>query len=59
MIIVISIHLNLSSLFVVTSRELRCALNEAQILGFGTQIKCPFPLNRGVPSVEVTDLKIM
>ena len=28
-------------------------------LGFGTQKKCPFPLNRSVPSLEVTDAKIM
>ena len=27
--------------------------------GFGTQTKCPFPLNRGVPSLEVTNTKIM
>ena len=27
--------------------------------GFGTQKKCPFPLNRGVPSLEVTNTKIM
>ena len=25
--------------------------------GFWTQKKCPFPLNRGVPSTEVTDTK--
>ena len=28
-------------------------------LGFGTQKKCPFALNRGVPSIEVTNTKIM
>ena len=27
--------------------------------GFGTQKKGPFPLNKGVPSTEVTDTKIM
>ena len=27
-------------------------------LGFGTQKKCPFPLNRGVPSIEVTKQKL-
>ena len=27
--------------------------------GFGTQKKCPHPLNRGVPSIEVTNTKIM
>ena len=27
--------------------------------GFGTQNKSPFPLNRGVPSIEVTNTKIM
>ena len=28
-------------------------------LGFGTKKKCPFPLHRGYPSLEVTDTKIM
>ena len=28
-------------------------------LGFGTQKKCPFPLNRGVPSIKLTNTKIM
>ena len=28
-------------------------------LGVATQKKCPFPLNRSVPSLEVTDAKIM
>ena len=28
-------------------------------LGFGTKKKCPFPLYRGHPSLEVTDTKIM
>ena len=28
-------------------------------LGFVAQKNCPFPLNRGVPSTEVTDTKIM
>ena len=27
--------------------------------GFGTQKKCSFPLNRGVPSIEVTNKKVM
>ena len=27
--------------------------------GFGTNTMCPFPLNRGVPSIEVTDTKAM
>ena len=27
--------------------------------GFRTQKKCPFPLNRGVLSMEVTNTKIM
>ena len=26
-------------------------------LGFGNQKKCPFPLNRGVPSIEVGETK--
>ena len=28
-------------------------------LGFGTKKTCPFPLNRGVPSIEATDTKII
>ena len=28
-------------------------------LGFGTQEECPFPLNRGVPLIKVTNTKIM
>ena len=27
--------------------------------GFGTQNKCSFPLNRDVPSIEVTNKKVM
>ena len=50
--ILTSKHLNLSTIFVVRAKVW---LN----LGFGTQKKCPFPLNRGVPSIEVTNTKIM
>ena len=53
-------HLNFSTIFVVshilsatTSPEWR--LN----LGFGTHKKCPFPQNRSVPSIEVTNTKIL
>ena len=28
-------------------------------IGFGTQNKCPYPVNRGIPSIEVTGTKIM
>ena len=59
-IIVITVHLKLSTVFVIShilgakvSAEWR--LN----LVFGTQKKCPFSLNGGVPSIEVTDTKIM
>ena len=56
--IVTSVHLNLStsgshSLIAKVAPEWR--LN----LGFGTQTKCPFLLNRGVPSTEVTNTKVM
>ena len=27
--------------------------------GFGTQKKCPFPVNRDVPSIEVTNKNVM
>ena len=39
-----SVHLNLSTLFVITSWEPRCTLNGGYVLGFGTQKKCPSPL---------------
>ena len=42
------LHLNLSTNFAV-----------CHLLGFGTQNKCPFPLNRDFPSTEVTNRKIM
>ena len=58
-IIVITEHLKLSTVFVISlvlgakvSPEWR--LN----LVFGTQMKCPFSLQGGVPSIEVTDSKI-
>ena len=42
------LHLNLSTNFAV-----------CHLLGFGTQNKRPFPLNRDFPSTEVTNRKIM
>ena len=57
--IVTSKHLNLSKIFVVNhffsakvSAEWR--LNQ----GFGTQKNCPFPVNRGIPSTEVTKQRL-
>ena len=49
-IIVISVHLNSSTLFMV-SHGLRAKVSSEWklISGFGTQKKCPFPLNRGIP----------
>ena len=57
-IIAIMVHSNLSTLFVV-SHVLRPNLSPEWRLkpGFGIQKKCPFPLNRGVPSIELADTK--
>ena len=59
-IIVTGVHLNLSTLF-VASRFLSAKLFPEWRLNpdFGTQKRCPFPLNRCVPSTEVTDTKLM
>ena len=58
-IIVTGAHLNLSTLFMV-SRFLSAKVFPEWRLNpdFGTQIRCPFRLNRCVPSIEVTDTKI-
>ena len=59
-IFAISVHLNLSTLFVV-SHFLCAKLSPKWRLNpdFGSQKECPFPLNRGVRSVGVADTKIM
>ena len=59
-IIVTGAHLNLSTLFMV-SRFLSAKVFPEWRLNpdFGTQKRCPFRLNRCVPSIEVTDTKIM
>ena len=58
-IIATSVHLNLSQFLV--SHFLRAKVSPKWRLnqGFRTQTKCPFPLNRGVSSKEVTETKIM
>ena len=54
-------HFNLSLIFLVSHFWIAKVSPEWRLnVGlFGTQKKCPFPLNRGVPSKEVTDTKIM
>ena len=54
-------HFNLSLIFLVSHFWIAKVSPEWRLnLGlFGTQKKCPFPLNRGVPSKEVTDTKSM
>ena len=52
--IVICVHLKISALFMVShffiaKRSLERRLN----LGFRTQEKCPFPVNRGVLSMRI------
>ena len=59
-IISISVHLKISTFFVV-SHVLSAKVSPEWRLnpGFRNQKKCPFPLNRGVLSMEVTNTKIM
>ena len=56
----ISAHLKISTLFVI-SHILRAKVSPEWRLNssFRTQKKCPFPLIRGVPSIEETNTKIM
>ena len=57
--IVTSIHLNLSIIFVASLFLSAKISPERRLkLDFGTQKKGPFPLNRGVPSIEATNAKI-
>ena len=58
-VILAGVHLNLSTLFVVSHFSSAKVSPKWRLnLCFGTQNKCPFPLNRGVPSTEVTNTKI-
>ena len=59
--ILISGHLNLSTMFVVSHLLIAYKVSPEWRLNlfFGTQKKYPFPLNRGVPSIEVKNIKIM
>ena len=58
-IIVISVHLKISALFVVShGLSAKVSPEWRSNPGFGTQTHL-FSLNRGVPSIEVTDTKIM
>ena len=58
-IMIISVHLKTSTFFVV-SHVLSAKVSPEWRLnpGFRTKKTCPFPLNRGVPSIQVTDIKI-
>ena len=59
-IIVISVHLKISTLFVVRhvlSAKVSPEWRSNQ--GFGTQKTCSFPLNRGVSTIEGTHTKFM
>ena len=58
--IVTSVCLNLSTILVVGHFMSAKVSPEWRLnLGFRTQKKCPFPLNRGVPSIQVTNTRIM
>ena len=58
--IVTSVQLKKSTLIVVSHvLSTKVSPEWRSNTGFGTQKTCPFPLNRGVPSIEVTDTKIM
>ena len=50
-VIVIRVHLKISTLFAVSY------FSSSKVFRFGTQ--CPFPQNRGIPSKEVINTKIM
>ena len=53
-LVVFSVHLKITTLFVV-SHFLSAKVSPEWRLnpGFGNQNKCPSPLNKGVPSIEV------
>ena len=56
----ISVHLKVSTFFVVSHVMSAKVSHEWRLNpGFRTNTMCPFPLNRGVPSIEVTDTKTM
>ena len=58
-VILAGVLLNLSTLFVVSHFSSAKVPPEWRLNpSFGTQNKCPFPLNRGVPSMEITNTKI-
>ena len=58
-VILAGLHLNLSTLFVVSHFSSAKVPPEWRLNpSFGTLNTCPFPLNRGVPSIEVTNTKI-
>ena len=58
--IVTSVCLNLATILVVGHFMSAKVSPERRLnLGFRTQKKCPFPLNRGVPSIQVTNTRIM
>jgi len=50
-VIVIRVHLKISTLFAVSH------FSSFKVFRFGIQKKCPFPLNRSVPSKEVINTK--
>ena len=53
--IVVSVHLNLPKILLVSPFLSAKVFPDWRFhLGFKTRKKCPFPLNRGVPSIEVT-----
>ena len=59
-IIFITVHLRLSTLVVISHVLVAKVSPECRLnLVFETQKKCPFSLEGGVPSIEVTDTKIM
>ena len=58
-IIVITVHLKMSALFMISHVLGAKVFPKWRLnLFFGTQKKCPFSLEGGDPSIEVTDTKI-
>ena len=59
-LILLSVQLKISTLFVVSHVLSAKMCPEWRLnTGFGTQKNWPFPLNKGVPSIEVIGTKIM
>ena len=59
-VILTSVHINVSTFFLqlVTFLSAKVSPEERLNPGYGNLKECPFPTNRAVPWIEVTDTKI-